>query len=84
MKTIPVHELYQTPEYALGAALMTCGCQLENIEWIDLNRAQFGFKRTKNMDDIVEAFWRGTLTVPVIPFYQNLKLIKSRLRNATR
>lgn len=78
------NKLYQTSEYTLGAVLMTCGFRLENINWIDRNRAQFEFRYIKSMDEIANAFWQGTLTVPVIPFCQNLKLLKARLRNEIR
>lgn len=84
MKMIALDQLYQTEEFALVVALTTCGFVIENIDRSGGQRVKFGFKRTSNLDGIVAAFWSGTLTVPVVTFYQNQKLIKARLRNDIR
>ena len=81
MNMIPLDQLYEVSEFALVASLVTCGFSVEHTDRSDPRRVLFGFKRSKQVDEIVASYWRGTLNVPAAAFYQNTKLLKARLRN---
>lgn len=81
MKMIPHQELYTTSEWPLICSLVTFGHQIEHIDRTDPLRVVFGFRRQGNIEQIIENFWKGGLNVPVVSFYQNLRLLKARLKN---
>jgi hypothetical protein len=42
-------------------------------------KAQFVFKREEGLDKIVEAYWRGQLSGNLLAYFNQLKIVKSRL-----
>ena len=83
MKTTPINNYYKTSEFSLGAALLVLGFSIEEISRNDERRVELIFKRTHNFDEIVSSFWKGTLNVPAMAFYQSLNALKARIRNDT-
>lgn len=48
------------------------------------HKAEFIFKRDKNIDDLVSAYWKGELKASLLTYFNQLKNIKSRLYSESR
>ena len=81
MKMIPPDQLLEVSEFALIVSFVTCGFKVEHVDRSDPRRVIFGFRRSRQLDEIASSYWRGTLMVPATTFYQTLGLLKARLRN---
>ena len=81
MKTIQENQFFQTSEYPLAASLICYGYAIECLDRSNKDRVEFCFMRSKEVEKIIEEFWKGTLMVNAIAFHNALKLLKARLRN---
>ena len=52
---------------------------LESIDRNNPHKALFLFKKSKDLEDFVEAYWRGEIKVNPVAYFQQIKLIKTRL-----
>jgi len=69
---------YQTADLALAAAI-SLFCPLEAIDKKNPHKAQFLFKKTDKLDEIVENYWQGKLRVDPASYFNALRVIKARL-----
>jgi hypothetical protein len=75
-------EPIKVSEFALACSLVSVGFKLCSLDRHDQSgRVLFCFKYEKRADQIIEKYWDGSLMVNAVVFYQNLRLLKSRLRN---
>jgi hypothetical protein len=82
MKMSHLTNYYKTSEFPLALSLMASGFKLSDIERTKFDeRVEFCFQREPGLDQVIEEFWKGALMVNAVNFYQNLKLLKARLRN---
>ena len=72
------NDYYETSDFPLAVTL-ALWYPLESIDKTKPHKAQFIFKREKNLDQFIESYWRGEFQVEPIAFFQQMKLIKSRL-----
>lgn len=70
--------LYKSSDLALVAAI-SLWYPVESIEHGPFNKAIFFFKRDENLDQLVELYWRGELKVNPLSYFQQLKLLKTRV-----
>jgi hypothetical protein len=70
---------FQTKDFPLSSSLSSKGFPLIGLDRTDLRRVQFCFKRTKELEDAIESFWRGELLVEPRAFAMHQKLLKSRI-----
>lgn len=75
-------QFYKTSDMPLSAAI----CYFLSISALEAiekdptsRRANFIFRHTTELDEIVNKFWRGELQIEPQAFFQQLKLVKSRL-----
>jgi len=79
MKTrLKLNNYYSTSDLALATAL-SLWFPLETIDKTNPHKAIFLFKRNEELDRLLEAFWRRELKVEPQAYFNQLKLIKSRL-----
>ena len=52
---------------------------IEVIDRTNPNKAQFLFKRDKELDRIIEAYWKNELKVSAQIYFNQLRIVKSRL-----
>ncbi len=74
-----VEDFYSTTDLALATAISL----FFPIEAIDKTsnsyKAQFLFRRSKELDQLVEAVWKNELKVSPLAYFSQLKNIKARL-----
>lgn len=75
---------FSTPDITLASTILHFGIKLEALDPENPNRIQFCFERTKELDELVQLFWRGELKVEPLQFSAAQKILKSRINNETR
>lgn len=50
-----------------------------SIDKSNPQKAEFQFKREDGLDEIIQSYWANTLQVSPLAYFQQLKVIKSRL-----
>ena len=70
---------YHTSDLGLAAALLTYGIELVGIDKADPRRVVFAFIEKGDLGDIVEGYWNGSLCLGVLRYFENRKLLKSRI-----
>jgi hypothetical protein len=77
---LKINDYYSTQDLGLATAI-SLFYPLELIERTpNSNKAKFVFKRTdEEFDKAIEAYWRGELQWSLLAFFNQLKIIKSRL-----
>ncbi len=80
--TILLHEndFFKTTDLAL-ATVIFLSCPLEAIDRSG-RKAAFIFKRTTELDELIQSYWRRELKVEPIAYFEALRLIKARLYGA--
>ncbi len=73
------NEITSLTDICLAATLSTLQQPILRLEKITPTKAQFLFKKTVELDKLIEAYWNNSLKVSPIEFFNNLKNIKSRL-----
>lgn len=81
METIDVEKMFETSEFGLATALISYGFQLEYLDRHIPDRVEFGFKKEQGLERVSENFWKGSLMVNAVNYYNAFKLLKARLRN---
>ncbi|RJQ35787.1 hypothetical protein C4559_06450 [Candidatus Microgenomates bacterium] len=78
-ENIRLKDYYSTSDLALATAISLW----YPIEVIDktqnLHKAQFLFKQNEQLDQLIEAYWRGELKVNPQAYFNALKMLKARL-----
>lgn len=78
IKKIAVNDYYSTSDLSLASAI-SLYYPLDVIDKTNPRKALFLFKRDKSLDQFIEVYWRGELKVNPISYFNELKIIKSRL-----
>lgn len=72
-------DYFRTPDLALATTL-SLFYKLETIDRPpDSNRGFFLFKKSEQLDALIESYWRGEMRVEPSSYFQQLRQIKSRL-----
>jgi len=71
-------DFYQTTDMALAAAV-SLFLPIEAIDKTDRRRAYFVFRKSEELDRLLEAFWNRELKVEVRAYFDQLKALKTRL-----
>lgn len=61
------------------ATVLSLSFVLEGIDRTNPQRALFMFRRDQNLDRLIEMFWRKELRIEPQEYFQQLKIIKTRL-----
>jgi hypothetical protein len=73
-------DLYQTSSLSLATALIVSStAKLDFIDKSNSSRAVFVFKRSKDLDKIIELYWQKKLPCDCSTYFDALKYLKSRL-----
>ena len=75
------NDLLSVEEFPLAISLSSFNFTVEKLQRSNEKRVAFCFKRSPGIERIAEQYWKGTLMVNAVAFYQNLKLLKARLKN---
>ena len=69
---------FSTTDLAL-ATVISLYLPIEGIDKINPHKVEFLFKRTRELDQLIQVYWRKELKVEPQTFFAQLKVIKSRL-----
>lgn len=73
-----INDYYSTSDLGLAAAI-SLSYPLEAIDRQNPYKAQFLFRRDKHIDQLIESYWRGEMKISPQAYFNQLKVIKSRL-----
>lgn len=75
---IKTENLYSTSDLSCATAI-NLFYPLWAVDRTDPKKAEFVFKREDGLDKLIESFWSNTLRVSPLTYFQQLKILKSRL-----
>lgn len=70
---------FRTSDLALATAICVFGIAIESTEQIDDRRTAFIFSKSDKLTDIINRFWRGELQVEPQSYFNQLKILKTRI-----
>lgn len=76
---------YSTPDMGLAAALMTAGFKIEGLEKIGDKKFEFIFgvsREDADIKDAIASYWNKNLLVSAYDYFNNTKMLKSRIYSA--
>lgn len=73
-----IEDLFSTSDLALASAI-SMRYPLYVIDKSNPEKASFFFERDRGLDDLIQSYWSNTLQVSPLAYFQQLKIIKSRL-----
>lgn len=73
---------YETSDLALATTLSLFH-PIESMDRTDVRRTLFAFKRTSELENTIEAYWKCELKIDPQTFFSQLKMIKTRLYETT-
>ena len=73
-----LNDSYSTSDLAL-ATTISLWHPLEAVDKTNPSKAQFLFKRDENLNQLIESFWKQELRIEPQAYFNQLKIIKSRL-----
>lgn len=73
-----LNDYYRTSDLSL-AAVICLYFPLESIDKTNPSKAVFLFKREEELDELTAAYWRQELKVIPQAFFNQLKILKTRL-----
>lgn len=69
----------QISDLGLAAALVSCDFPMKGISRNESSRAFFLFIATLEIEHAVDAYWDNTLDVQAREYFDNIKMLKSRI-----
>lgn len=74
-----LNDYFETSDFALATTLLCLGFVIDCLDKTNPSKATFIFKRTKELENTVQAFWNNQLKVNPKDFFNNQKELKSRI-----
>jgi molybdopterin/thiamine biosynthesis adenylyltransferase len=72
---------YTTSDLGCVSALVATGIQIESVNRSNPQRVVFVFDASVELNQIVEAYWNGSLSVDAKTYFETQKWLKSRIYN---
>jgi len=69
---------FETTDLALATAI-SLWLPITALDRNDPNKIVFHFNRESDLDSLIETFWRRELKVDALTYFNQIKLIKSRI-----
>lgn len=66
-------------DLSLAVTAFTLGHSILRIDKLTHTKSQFIFKKSIELEKLIEAYWNNSLKVSPLDFFNNLKTVKSRL-----
>lgn len=79
MKMYDSDFFFKTSDLALATAISVLGVAIEAMQQTDSERMNFIFAKSEKLQDIVNKFWRGELLVEPQAYFNQLKVLKTRI-----
>lgn len=72
-------EIFRTADLSLTAALCVSGFVVKEVERADPKRSIFIFKKSENLLEGVERYWRKEMRLEPQEYFYQLKVLKARI-----
>jgi hypothetical protein len=72
---------FNTTDWPLVNTLFCLGFKIDYLDRHDPQRIEFCFIREQGLDEAVQSFWRGEISLPVQQIFASQKLLKSRMNS---
>lgn len=69
--------LWQTSDFGVATAILTCGFELVGVDKSNPRRVYFMFRKSPEIDDCVNKYWTGKLMVPANTVMDGTKHLKA-------
>ena len=79
MKMYDSDFFFKTSDLALATAISVLGVAIEAMQQTNSERMNFIFTKSDKLTDIVNRFWRGELLVEPQSYFNQLKVLKTRI-----
>lgn len=74
------NNIFSTSDLALITTLSLYS-PIESTEFFENKRIVFVFQKSKELTDLVDMYWRGELRIEPQQFFNQLKIIKTRIHS---
>lgn len=71
--------VFSTYDIFLSATLLAVGFRLETIDKGDTRKVEFCFRRSPEMDTVIQAYWSKQLQCEPQALFANLKMLKNQI-----
>lgn len=78
MHVLNENELFQTSDLPL-ATVISLTHAIEEVDRQNPRRAEFIFRQSEDLNQIIEDYWKGELRVEPQKFFSQLRAVKARL-----
>lgn len=75
---------YETSDLGLAAALLSSGIVLDGMDFSNPRRVLFLFREAPSIQTTIQSYWSNQLTVDALTYFENTKLLKSRVYGGAR
>jgi len=69
---------YKTSDLAL-AATICLWYSLDSVDQTNPHKVKFQFLRNKQLDELIESFWKRALRVEPLAYFNQLKILKGQI-----
>lgn len=76
---IKKNKTFDSSDLGCCAALITAGYELQNIDNTNIRKVVFIFDYSKAIAEAAEKFWSDNLMVSARRYFENIKMLKSRI-----
>ncbi len=73
------NDIKQIKDLGLVAGLVSAGFEIFDIERDSQGRSYFKFQETSELDQAINQYWSNALTVSARQFFENTKMLKTRI-----
>ena len=70
---------FYTYDLGLASSLVTCDCELSELDKTDSRKVKFIFKHNEEIEKIVDNYWNGHLKINSRQLFENQKMLKNRI-----
>lgn len=74
-----LNDYFETSDFALVTTLLCLGFTLDCLDRTNTPKVTFIFKRSKELEDTIQAFWNSQLKVNPKAFFNTQKELKARM-----
>jgi hypothetical protein len=79
IRTITQNKLFSTSDLGLASSLISTNYTLINLNKLNPKKVLFIFQKDDGIDEVIEDYWSDNLQVSARSYFDNIKMLKSRV-----
>ena len=76
---MPTTNVYETSDLGVASTLSCLGFQILSLDRRNPRRIAFCFEASSKIEEVMKAYWEGSLRLPPAQLFTHQKLLKQRL-----